>query len=88
MPILLSFHPGTMRGSALCDLIMGQTNPCGKLPVTLVRHIGQIPVYYNHLRLKTNWLTWKTFRLGKPEITGQYALLSGCRKRSTVPVWL
>ena len=46
--ILYNFHPGTMGGPAIWDLLFGQANPSGKLPVTFVRHVGQIPMYYNH----------------------------------------
>lgn len=46
--VLYCFHPGTMGGPALLDLIFGRANASGKLPVTFVREVGQIPLYYNH----------------------------------------
>lgn len=46
--VLYNFHPGTMGGPAILDLLFGNENPSGKLPVTFVRHVGQIPLYYNH----------------------------------------
>lgn len=46
--VIYSFHPGTMGGPALVDLILGQANFSGRLPVTFVRQVGQIPLYYNH----------------------------------------
>lgn len=46
--VLYSFHPGTMGGEAILDLLFGKANPSGKLPVTFVREVGQIPLYYNH----------------------------------------
>jgi len=46
--VLYSFHPGTMGGLALMDLLFGKENPSGRLPVTFVREVGQIPMYYNH----------------------------------------
>lgn len=46
--VLFNFHPGTMGGPAILDLIFGKENPSGKLPVTFVREVGQIPMYYNH----------------------------------------
>ncbi len=46
--ILYNFHPGTMGGPAILDLLFGKENPSGKLPVTFVREVGQIPMYYNH----------------------------------------
>lgn len=46
--VLYGFHPGTMTGPALADLLMGVANPSGKLPVTFPKSAGQIPFYYNH----------------------------------------
>ncbi len=46
--VLYNFHPGTMGGPAILDLLYGKANPGGKLPVTFVREVGQIPMYYNH----------------------------------------
>lgn len=46
--VLFNFHPGTMGGPAILDLLYGKANPSGKLPVTFVREVGQIPMYYNH----------------------------------------
>jgi beta-glucosidase len=46
--ILYSFHPGTMGGPAIVDLLSGKRSPSGKLPVTFPKVVGQIPMYYNH----------------------------------------
>ncbi len=46
--ILYAWHPGTMAGPALTDILFGVVSPSGKLPVTFPRHVGQIPIYYNH----------------------------------------
>jgi beta-glucosidase len=46
--ILYAWHPGTMCGPALADLIFGIESPSGKLPVTFPKTEGQIPVYYAH----------------------------------------
>jgi beta-glucosidase len=46
--ILYAWHPGTMGGKALANIIFGEANPSGKLPVTFPRNVGQIPIYYNH----------------------------------------
>ena len=46
--VLYSPHAGTMAGPALVDLICGDESPSGKLPVTMVKAVGQIPLYYNH----------------------------------------
>jgi len=44
--ILYAWHPGTMGGPAIADLLFGNEVPSGKLPVTLPRMVGQIPIYY------------------------------------------
>lgn len=46
--MLYSFHPGTMGGSAIADLIKGKAVPSGKTPMTFLRDAGQAPFYYNH----------------------------------------
>lgn len=46
--ILYAWHPGTMAGPAIADLLFGVVSPSGKLPVTFPLHVGQIPIYYNH----------------------------------------
>lgn len=46
--LLYSFHPGTMGGPALADLLFGKAVPSGKTPVTFPKMVGQIPVYYAH----------------------------------------
>lgn len=45
--VLYAFHPGTMGGPALADLIFGVESPSGKTPVTFVKHVGQVPTYYS-----------------------------------------
>jgi beta-glucosidase len=46
--VLYSFHPGTMGGPAIADLLFGKSVPSGKTPVTFPKEVGQIPMYYNH----------------------------------------
>jgi beta-glucosidase len=46
--MLSAFHPGTMGGEALADLISGRAVPSGKSPMTFLRDAGQAPFYYNH----------------------------------------
>lgn len=46
--MLYSFHPGTMGGPALANLLSGDVNPSGKTPVTFLRTVGQAPLYYSH----------------------------------------
>ena len=45
--VLYSFYPGPMGGKALADLVYGNCCPSGRLPASLPRHAGQLPVYYN-----------------------------------------
>ncbi len=45
--ILFAWHPGTMGGPAIADLLFGIESPSGKLPVTFPRMVGQVPIYYN-----------------------------------------
>jgi beta-glucosidase len=45
--ILETWHSGTMGGAAVADVLFGDVNPSGKLPVTFPRNVGQIPIYYN-----------------------------------------
>lgn len=46
--ILYAWHPGTMGGKALANILFGKVSPSGKLPATFPRNVGQIPIYYNH----------------------------------------
>lgn len=46
--MLYAFHPGTMGGPALVNILMGDVNPSGKTPVTFLRTVGQVPMYYSH----------------------------------------
>ena len=46
--LLYSFHPGTMGGPAIADILFGKVNPSGKTPVTFPRMSGQVPKYYAH----------------------------------------
>jgi beta-glucosidase len=47
--ILEAWLPGTQGGDAIADVLFGDVNPGGKLPITFPRVVGQIPLYYNHL---------------------------------------
>ncbi|MDQ3131652.1 MAG: glycoside hydrolase family 3 C-terminal domain-containing protein [Acidobacteriota bacterium] len=46
--ILETWHSGTMGGAAVADVLFGDANPGGKLPVTFPRNVGQIPLFYNY----------------------------------------
>ncbi|MEE4164047.1 MAG: glycoside hydrolase family 3 N-terminal domain-containing protein [Woeseiaceae bacterium] len=45
--LLFAWHPGTMGGAAIADILFGVASPSGKLPVTFPRMVGQIPIYYS-----------------------------------------
>ncbi|MEK6320834.1 MAG: beta-glucosidase BglX [Acidobacteriota bacterium] len=46
--LLETWFAGTQAGNAIADVLFGDVNPGGKLPVTFPRSVGQIPLYYNH----------------------------------------
>jgi len=46
--ILYAWHPGSLGGPAIVDVLFGEASPSGKLPVTIPRVTGQIPIYYAH----------------------------------------
>ncbi|MBD9376672.1 glycoside hydrolase family 3 N-terminal domain-containing protein [Pseudoxanthomonas sp. PXM04] len=46
--ILEAWFPGVEGGNAIADVVFGDFNPAGKLPVTFPRTVGQVPIYYAH----------------------------------------
>lgn len=65
--ILETWFTGTEGGNAIADVLFGDYNPSGKLPISIARSVGQIPTYYNHLTIG------RPFTPGKPgNYTSQY----------------
>ena len=65
--MLETWFSGTEGGHAIAEVLFGDYNPSGKLPISFPRSVGQIPVYYNHPRLG------RPFVEGKPgNYTSQY----------------
>jgi beta-glucosidase len=54
--IIEAWLPGEKGGKAVAEIIFGDCNPSGRLPVTIPRHVGQLPVYYNHTPDKDYWI--------------------------------
>ncbi len=54
--IVEAWIPGEQGGSAVADVLFGDYNPSGRLPITVPRHSGQLPVYYNYKPSKAYWL--------------------------------
>lgn len=48
--LLWAPSPGMKGGRAIAEIILGLTEPSGRLPITFPRHTGQLPVYYNQIR--------------------------------------
>jgi beta-glucosidase len=55
--ILEAWMCGEMGGTAVADVLFGDYNPEGRLPITFPRHAGQLPVYYDFKPSKEYWLT-------------------------------
>jgi beta-glucosidase len=46
--LIEGWYLGQETGSAVADVLFGRENPGGKLPVSIARHVGQLPIFYNH----------------------------------------
>ncbi|KAJ8502412.1 hypothetical protein ONZ45_g11788 [Pleurotus djamor] len=48
--VIQQFYPGELGGQAIAEIIFGDVNPSGKLPISFPRHVGTTPVFYNYLK--------------------------------------
>jgi beta-glucosidase len=64
--IVEAWIPGERGGEAVADVLFGDYNPSGRLPITLPRHVGQLPIYYNYKPSKA----YRIKRHPGPEIAG------------------
>jgi len=82
--LLEGWYPGQEGGTALADILFGDANPGGKLPVTIARSIGQLPMFYNQKPTAHRGyhfdsaeplfpfgygLSYTTFEIGAPRLT-------------------
>jgi beta-glucosidase len=97
--ILETWFAGTEAGNAIADVLFGDVNPGGKLPVTFPRALGQVPLYYNHLNTgrppdpNSKWnskyidVDWKPlFPFGHGLSYTQFALSNLQLSARTIPV--
>jgi beta-glucosidase len=54
--VVEAWLPGEKGGQAVAEILFGDCNPSGRLAVTVPRHVGQLPVYYNSKPSKTYWI--------------------------------
>lgn len=55
--VLVAWLPAEQGGAAVANVLFGEVNPGGRLPISFPRHVGQLPVFYNHKPSggRTNW---------------------------------
>ncbi len=58
--LLYAWHPGVEGGHALADVLFGDANPGGRLPATLPRATGQVPIHYSHRPTHRPGTYWET----------------------------
>jgi beta-glucosidase len=54
--IIEAWRPGERGGEAVADVLFGDYNPSGRLAITIPRHVGQLPAYYNYKPAKAYWM--------------------------------
>ncbi len=80
--LLTAYYPGQQGGQAIADVLFGDYNPAGRLPVSVAAHLGQLPVYYNkkapelHNYVEMSAQPLYAFGYGLSYTTFEYANLS------------
>jgi beta-glucosidase len=69
--IVYAWFLGDQGGNAIADVLVGDYNPSGKLPMTFPRNVGQVPIYYNHYNTgrpvtKPTDITYKSAYIDSP----------------------
>jgi len=64
--VAVAWHLGSESGNAIADVLFGDYNPSGRLPVSWPRSVGQLPIYYNHKNTgrptgSENQVTWSRY---------------------------
>jgi beta-glucosidase len=54
--IVEAWRPGEQGGTAVADVLFGDYNPSGRLAITIPRHSGQLPAFYNYKPSKASWI--------------------------------
>jgi beta-glucosidase len=54
--IVEAWRPGERGGTAVADVLFGDYNPTGRLAITIPRHVGQLPAFYNYKPNKAYWM--------------------------------
>lgn len=98
--ILETWYAGEQQGTAIADALLGNINPGGKLPVSVARNVGQLPMFYNHKPSARRGylfdevtplypfgygLSYTSFQLGAPQLSAS-SITAGQGVTVTVPV--
>ncbi len=91
--VLEGWYAGQETGNAVADILFGNINPSGKLTMTIPRHVGQVPIYYNHKPSGRGFsymdsdnsplfpfgfgLSYTTFSYGEPRLSAKEMPLDG-----------
>ncbi|MES5818574.1 glycoside hydrolase family 3 N-terminal domain-containing protein [Streptomyces sp. RG80] len=88
--LLTAWYPGPWGGEAIAEVLLGLTEPAGRLPVSVPRSAAQLPVYYNHkdteyggyvdesaepLHSFGHGLSYTSFAYGTPRLTGRTVIV-------------